>query len=67
MSSFSLMRKKFVEDHHWIDEDEMLDLVVIGRVHQGLLRSMGRLYAGYKMAGPLGIFISVLATIIPPL
>ena len=56
----SLMRKKFVEDYHWIDEDEMLDLVAIAQ------NAPGPIVVGYKMAGLLGIFISVLATIIPP-
>ena len=54
----SLMRKKFVDNYHWIDEDEMLDLVAIAQSAPGPV--------GYKMAGLLGIFISVLATIIPP-
>ena len=31
----SLMRKKFVDDYHWIDEDEMLDLVAIAQSAPG--------------------------------
>ena len=27
----SLMKKKFVDEYHWIDEDEMLDLVAIAQ------------------------------------
>lgn len=62
----SLMRKKFVEDYHWIDEDEMLDLVAIAQSAPGPIAVNGAIVVGYKMAGLLGIFISVLATIIPP-
>ena len=27
----TLMRKKFVSEYHWIDEDEMLDLIAIAQ------------------------------------
>ena len=27
----TLMKKKFVDDYHWIEENEMLDLVAIAR------------------------------------
>ena len=60
----SLMRKKFVDDYHWIDEDEMLDLVAIAQSAPGPIAVNGAIVVGYKMAGLLGIFISVLATII---
>lgn len=62
----SLMKKKFVDDYHWIDEDEMLDLVAIAQSAPGPIAVNGAIVVGYKMAGLLGIFISVLATIIPP-
>lgn len=31
----SLMKKKFVDEYHWIDEDEMLDLVAIAQSAPG--------------------------------
>ena len=62
----SLMRKKFVDEFNWIDEDEMLDLVAIAQSAPGPIAVNGAIVVGYKMAGLLGIFISVLATIIPP-
>ena len=62
----SLMKKKFVDEYQWIDEDEMLDLVAIAQSAPGPIAVNGAIVVGYKMAGLLGIFISVLATIIPP-
>lgn len=62
----SLMKKKFVNEYQWIDEDEMLDLVAIAQSAPGPIAVNGAIVVGYKMAGLLGIFISVLATIIPP-
>ena len=34
----TLMKKKFVDDYHWIEENEMLDLVAIARQHRDRLR-----------------------------
>lgn len=31
----TLMKKKFVDDYHWIDENEMLDLVAIAQSSPG--------------------------------
>ena len=49
----SLMRKKFVEDYHWIDEDEMLDLVAIAQSAPGPIAVNGAIVGGYEMAGLL--------------
>ena len=34
----TLMKKKFVDECHWIEEDEMLDLVAIAQSSPGRLR-----------------------------
>lgn len=34
----TLMKQKFVDELHWIDEDEMLDLVAIASQRRGPLR-----------------------------
>lgn len=62
----TLMRKKFVDEYHWIEEDEMLDLVAIAQSAPGAIAVNGAIVVGYKIAGILGIVISILATIIPP-
>lgn len=62
----TLMRKKFVSDFHWIDEDEMLDLVAIAQSAPGAIAVNGAIVIGYKIAGILGILVSVLAAILPP-
>lgn len=62
----TLMRKKFVDEYHWIDEDEMLDLVAIAQSAPGAIAVNGAIVVGYKIAGILGIVVSILATILPP-
>lgn len=62
----TLMRKKFVSGFHWIEEDEMLDLVAIAQSAPGAIAVNGAIVVGYKIAGLPGVFIASLGTIIPP-
>ena len=62
----TLMKKKFVDEYHWIDEQEMLDLVAIAQSSPGAIAVNGAIVVGYKLAGLPGVMTSVLATVIPP-
>ena len=37
----TLMKKKFVDEYHWIEEDEMLDLVAIAQSSPGAIAVNG--------------------------
>lgn len=63
----SLMKKTFVDKFHWIENDEMLDLVAIAETAPGSIAISGAIVVGYKLAGFPGMFITVVATAIPPL
>ena len=62
----TLMKKKFVDEYHWIEEDEMLDLVAIAQSSPGAIAVNGAIVVGYKLAGVTGAFVSIAGTIIPP-
>lgn len=62
----TLMKKKFVDEYHWIKEKEMLDLVAIAQSSPGAIAVNGAIVVGYKLAGILGAVISIFGTIIPP-
>ena len=62
----TLMKQKFVDELHWIEEDEMLDLVAIAQSAPGAIAVNGAIVVGYKLAGILGALVAILATIIPP-
>lgn len=62
----TLMKKTFVDKYHWIEEDEMLDLVAIAQSSPGPIAVNGAIVLGYELAGIAGVIIGVLATIIPP-
>lgn len=63
----SLMKKKFVEDLGWIEEDEMLDIAAISQSSPGPIPINASVILGYRMQGILGAFIAVLGTAIPPI
>lgn len=62
-----LLRRKFVEDLKWIDEEEMIDLIAIAQSSPGAVAVNASILVGYNVAGIPGAVIAVLATIIPPL
>lgn len=62
-----LMRKKFVEELKWIDEEEMLNLVAISQSAPGPIAVNTSIMVGYRLAGVLGAFIATVGTVLPPL
>ena len=62
----TLMKKKFVDEYHWIQEDEMLDLVAIAQSSPGAIAVNGAIVVGYKLAGMVGVVVCIVATILPP-
>lgn len=62
-----LMRKKFVNEYHWIDETEMLDLTAIAQSTPGAIAVNAAILVGYRLAGYLGSVITIIATVLPPL
>ena len=60
------MKKKFVDEYHWIEENEMLDLVAIAQSSPGPIAVNGAIVVGYKLAGMIGVLVSIIGTIIPP-
>lgn len=62
----SLLQRKFVNEYHWIEEEEMLDLVAIAQSAPGPIAVNGAIVVGYKLAGISGVLVSVLGAILPP-
>ncbi|WP_124058980.1 chromate transporter [Vaginisenegalia massiliensis] len=62
----SLMRSKFVNQLHWLEEEEMLDLIAIAQSSPGVIAVNGAIGVGYKVAGLMGVLVAVLGTVLPP-
>lgn len=63
----SLMKKKFVEELKWLEEDEMLDITAITQSSPGPLPINASVIIGYRMYGILGALVAILGTAIPPM
>ena len=50
----TLMKQKFVDELHWIDDDEMLDMVAIAQSSPGPIAVNGAVIIGYKLEGIAG-------------
>lgn len=62
----TLMKKKFVDQYHWIEEEEMLDLIAIAQSSPGAIAVNGAIVVGYKLSGIIGAITAIIATILPP-
>ena len=62
-----LMRKKFVEELGWIEEQEMLDMTAIAQSSPGAIAVNASILVGYHIAGLPGALITAFGTILPPL
>lgn len=62
-----LLRKRFVEELGWIEEQEMLDLAAIAQSSPGAIAVNAAILVGYHVAGVTGALITVLGTVLPPL
>lgn len=63
----SLMKKKYVEELQWLEEDEMLDVTVITQSAPGPLPVNASVIIGYRIAGIAGSLTAILGTILPPM
>jgi chromate transporter len=63
----SMMKKKFVEQYHWIEEEEMLDLTAIAQSAPGALAINAAFVVGYRIKKFKGALVSVVGTAIPPI
>ena len=55
----SMMRKKFVDQLHWLEEDEMLDLTSIAQSTQGPVAVNASILVGYRISGLRGALITI--------
>ena len=62
-----LMKKRFVDDRKWIENEEMLDLIAIAQSSPGAIAVNASIIMGYRIGGIPGSLIATLGTVLPPL
>ena len=63
----TFMKKKFVDELHWIDENEMLDLIALAQSSPGAIAVNAAICVGWSVSGFLGVIVAVIGTILPPM
>lgn len=63
----SLMKKKFVEELRWLEEEEMLDITAIAQSSPGPIPINASVILGYRMYGVVGSLVAILGTALPPM
>ncbi len=62
-----LMKKKFADELHWIEEKEILDLTAIAQSSPGPIAVNAAILIGHRIGGYPGALLSVLGAVLPPL
>lgn len=63
----TFMKRKFVDELHWIDDAEMLDLTALAQSSPGAIAVNAAILVGWRVAGFTGMLVAVLGTILPPM
>ena len=63
----TFMKKCFVDELHWIDEQEMLDFTALAQSCPGAIAVNGAILVGWKVYGFAGMVVAVIGTILPPM
>ena len=62
-----LLKAKYVDEFHWISDEETLNMVAIAQSTPGIMAVNTAIMLGYRMAGVLGALTGMFATVLPPL
>ncbi len=62
----AVLKPMFIEKYHWLSEDEFMDLVSIGQTTPGSIAINVSVILGYRVAGLIGAFVTMIGTTIPP-
>ncbi len=62
-----LMKRRFADELHWIEEKELLDLTAIAQSSPGPIAVNASILIGYRVGGLPGALVSILGTVLPPL
>ncbi len=63
----SLMKTKFVDEMHWMEEEEMLNYTAMAQSAPGAVAVNASILVGYRIAGFAGAVVAIIGTILPPL
>ena len=63
----TFMKHKFVDELHWINEQEMLDFTALAQSCPGAIAVNAAILVGWNVYGLAGMLVATLGTILPPM
>lgn len=63
----TFMKRKFVDELGWIDEQEMLDLTALAQSSPGAIAVNAAILVGWRVGGFPGMVTAVVGTVLPPI
>lgn len=65
LSAIPLMHREVVTIYKWMDEEEFSDILSLANTLPGPINTKLSGYIGYRVGGMRGLFVSIIATVIP--
>lgn len=62
-----LMKKKFVDELGWLEEEEMLNMAAIAQSSPGAMAVNASILVGWRLMGISGALMAIFGTVLPPL
>ena len=63
----AMLRRRFVEELHWLEPQEMLDLTAIAQAAPGPSSCNTAVMVGFRVCGLPGALVCALASVLPPM
>ena len=63
----TLMKRRFVDELHWLEEQELLDYTAIAQSSPGPIAVNAAILVGSRLGGWRGTLAAILGTVLPPL
>lgn len=67
LAQLPMLKFEVVQKHHWMEEEELLDIYAIGQCTPGIIAINTATYVGYKKAGVAGGIAATVGMVMPSL
>jgi chromate transporter len=65
LAMMPIMRREVVEKEHWVDDDDIIQILVISETTPGVFAVNAATFIGYKIAGFWGSVVATLGVVVP--
>ena len=62
-----LMEKELVDRHHWLTNEEFLDIITLSQTMPGIFAANMAVHIGWRLRGTVGAVVSVIGNILMPI